>query len=461
MSTKHMPADSETTMSNNTNSINSTDKEKAQDLTSQFSSTHKAAIVALLSFIGFLATFSSTAILPAVPNIADDLKTTQVAVNIGNAVYVALLGFPTIFWGQMARHCGRRPPVLIALVIYTLANLATSFSPEIASFTVFRILAALEATCFLVVGASICGDLYVVTERATAIGYFIFGIFVGTGVGPLITGAIITTSTWRWIFWSQTACLFIVTVLTYFYLPETVGVRESRFRDFSALERAKKIASWLSPVSTIKLYKYPGILFTSIASGALLWGMYSILTPIRQVLNPRFGLTTPLQSGLLYLAPGAGYLIGCPLAGKWSDYMVKRWKKKTSGVARPEDRLRATLVPFLLNAASTLIYGWSVEKKKGGMAVPIIFLFLSAFAQMACFSPISAYSVDVIPGRGSEVLAANYLLRYSAGAAGTAAVLPVIGIIGIGWFSTLSAGLIFVSTALMVVAIYCPKKWHP
>ena len=78
--------------------------------------------------------------------------------------------------------------------------------------------------------------------------------------------------------------------------------------------------------------------------------------------------------------------------------------KKTSGVARPEDRLRATLIPFLLNAASTLIYGWSVEKKKGGMAVPIIFLFLSAFAQMACFSPITAYSVDVIPGRGSEVL---------------------------------------------------------
>jgi len=109
MSTSNMSTGSETTLSNNTNGINSFDKEKAQDLTSQFSSTRKAAIVALLSFIGFLATFSSTAILPAVPNIAEDLKTTQVAINISNAVYVALLGIPTIFWGQMARHCGRRP----------------------------------------------------------------------------------------------------------------------------------------------------------------------------------------------------------------------------------------------------------------------------------------------------------------------------------------------------------------
>lgn len=54
--------------------------------------------------------------------------------------------------------------MLIALVIYTVANFATSFAPEIASFTVFRILAAAEATCFLVVGATICGDLYVVVR---------------------------------------------------------------------------------------------------------------------------------------------------------------------------------------------------------------------------------------------------------------------------------------------------------
>lgn len=121
-----MSTDCETT-SGNSSSINSLNKEKAEDLTSQLSSTRKTAIVALLSFIGFLATFSSTAILPAVPNIAKDLKTTQVAVNISNAVYVALLGIPTIFWGQMARHCGRRPVSIqsgyIAFYLYLSAHI--------------------------------------------------------------------------------------------------------------------------------------------------------------------------------------------------------------------------------------------------------------------------------------------------------------------------------------------------
>lgn len=140
--------------------------------------------------------------------------------------------------------------------------------------------------------------------------------------------------------------------------------------------------------------------------------MYSLLTPIRQILNPRYNLTSPLQSGLLYLAPGMGYLIGCPLAGKWADFMTKKWMDKNSGLARAEDRLRATLIPFILNAASTLIYGWSVEKKFGGIAVPIVSMFLASFAQMACFSPISAYSVDVLSGQGSQVLGEQDKLPY-------------------------------------------------
>lgn len=45
--------------------------------------------------------------------------------------------------------------------------------------------------------------------------------------------------------------------------------------------------------------------------------MYSLLTPIRYVLNPRFGLSSPLQGGLFYIAPGGGYLVGTFFGGRW------------------------------------------------------------------------------------------------------------------------------------------------
>ena len=47
--------------------------------------------------------------------------------------------------------------------------------------------------------------------------------------------------------------------------------------------------------------------------------------------------------------------------------------------------------------------------------------------------------------RSSEVMAGNYVIRYFFAAAGSAACLPVIDRIGVGWFSTISA--VFVAAA--------------
>jgi hypothetical protein len=46
------------------------------------------------------------------------------------------------------------------------------------------------------------------------------------------------------------------------------------------------------------------------ASSALVWTQYSLLTPIRYIMNPRFDLTTPMQAGLFYIAPGFGSVAG-------------------------------------------------------------------------------------------------------------------------------------------------------
>ena len=57
--------------------------------------------------------------------------------------------------------------------------------------------------------------------------------------------------------------------------------------------------------------------------------------------------------------------------------------------------------------------------------------------------------------RSAEVMAGNYLFRYSFAAAGTAACLPVIDKIGVGWFSTISALMLAVSA----VAVWCVAEF--
>jgi len=132
--------------------------------------------------------------------------------------------------------------------------------------------------------------------------------------------------------------------------------------------------------------------------------MYSLLTPIRYVLNPRFNLTSPLQSGLFYLAPGAGYLVGTLFGGRWADRLVKKYIK-IRGERIAEDRLRSCITFLgIVLPACMLIYGWSVEKEKGGVALPVIMMFLQGVAQLFCFPSLNTYCLDVMQKRSAEVV---------------------------------------------------------
>ncbi|KAI8944468.1 major facilitator superfamily domain-containing protein [Xylaria longipes] len=188
--------------------------------------------------------------------------------------------------------------------------------------------------------------------------------------------------------------------------------------------------------------------------------MYSILTPIRYVLNPRYHLTTPLQGGLFYLAPGFGYLTGTFVGGRYADYIVKVYIQKR-GVRIPEDRLYSAL-PFLglVIPGSVIIYGWCVEKDVGGIPLTVIVLFLQGLAQLFCFPSLNTYCLDVMSGRGAEVIAGNYAMRYLFGCLATAIVLPAIETIGVGWFSTISTIFLLLGTLCTYLSIRYGKTWR-
>lgn len=329
-------------------------------------------------------------------------------------------------------------------------SIGSALAPSLAAFFVFRVLTAFQGTCLLIVGASCIGDIFRPTERATALGWFLSGTLIGPAFGPFIGGIIVTFRTWRDIFWLQTALGGLALILVYFFLPETIHYKRSeQLKDLRTSQRLNTVWGWVNPLRVIKLYQYPNLLIVGIASSSLIWNMYSLVTPIRYVLNPRFHLTSPLQSGLFYIAPGCGYLLGTFFGGRWADYVVKKWIRKR-GRRIPEDRLRSALVAMgIVVPGSMLIYGWSIEKAVGGVPLPVIAMFVQGVAQLFCFPSLNTYCLDVMQRRSAEVVAGNYLIRYLFAAGGSAACLPAIEAIGVGWFSTISAIFLFVATGLV------------
>lgn len=247
------------------------------------------------------------------------------------------------------------------------------------------------------------------------------------------------------------------------FFPETIPSKSNTdFAGQSVPRQAKLLWHRINPIRVFALYaSYPNLFWTGLAAGALVWNQYALLTPIRPVLNPRFNLNSPVQAGLFYLAPGAGFLAGTFVGGRWADYFVQKYIARRNGLRIPEDRLRSCLIFIcVLTPGSILIYGWSLDQDVGGIPVPVIFMFLQGVFQLFCLPSLNTYCLDVMhsKGRSAEVVAGSYVFRYVFAALGTGVALPAIQELGVGWFNTLSGlFLVLAGATVWLTAVFGPR----
>ena len=72
--------------------------------------------------------------------------------------------------------------------------------------------------------------------------------------------------------------------------------------------------------------------------------------------------------------------VGAPLAGRMSDRMIMKWKKRRNGVWHPEDRLRATILSaVVLVPLSVLCSGLLIQYVPGplGLVLTLICFFMN------------------------------------------------------------------------------------
>ncbi|KAJ1323445.1 MFS transporter DHA1 family multidrug resistance protein [Microdochium nivale] len=408
----------------------------------------KTLIVSFCSFCAFLSPVSSTANLSATPEIAHEFATTGNVILASNATYLLFMGISPMFVGPLSQVFGRKIINIVAAWGFLAASIGSALSPNIACFFVMRIITAVFGTAFILAGNAVVSDIYRPVERGTATSSLLIGMLVGPAFGPFLGGVIVTYTSWRVIFWTQTGLAAIALLGSYLVLPETIYHRRwDDLAGFSGAQRTRVLAHMVNPLRVVRLWRYQPIVLAGVASSSLLWNMYGLLAPIRYTLNPRYNLTTPLQGGLFYLAPGVGYLTGTLVGGRWSDYMVRRWIRKRNGERVPEDRLRAAVPFILVVAACIVVYGFTVEYDVGGIPLTVVVMYLQGVAQLLCFPSLNSYCLDVMPGRSAEVIASNYAMRYFAATVSIAIVLPAIERIGVGWYSAISAALMVAGAA--------------
>nr|AAD34564.1 unknown [Aspergillus terreus] len=418
----------------------------------------KCVITFVVSWMTLVVTFSSTCLLPAAPEIANEFDMTVETINISNAGVLVAMGYSSLIWGPMNKLVGRRTSYNLAISMLCACSAGTAAAINEKMFIAFRVLSGLTGTSFMVSGQTVLADIFEPVYRGTAVGFFMAGTLSGPAIA-CVGGVIVTFTSWRVIFWLQLGMSGLGLVLSLLFFPKIEGTSEKVSTAFKPTTLVS-IISKFSPTDVLKQWVYPNVFLAvsaweicplhlletkcscrkqkDLCCGLLAITQYSILTSARAIFNSRFHLTTALVSGLFYLAPGAGFLIGSLVGGKLSDRTVRRYIVKR-GFRLPQDRLHSGLITlFAVLPAGTLIYGWTLQEDKGGMVVPIIAAFFAGWGLMGSFNCLNTYvAVEALPRNRSAVIAGKYMIQYSFSAGSSALVVPVIDALGVGWTFTL------------------------
>ncbi|KAF5318031.1 hypothetical protein D9619_012108 [Psilocybe cf. subviscida] len=315
---------------------------------------------------------------------------------------------------------GRKPIYLVGSPLLLVGSLGVAASQSIAELITWRFVQALGASPGLAVGSGVIGDIYKLEERGQAMGVFFAAILLGPALAPLVGGIAAHYFSWRSLQAALGGVGLLVWLLTLFIFPETYhpGERGVDKADPATLSRWRPVV--LNPFAALWILKSPNML----AVGA------------------KYGITNEALVGACFLPAGLGNMIGAPLAGRLSDFVVKKSRKARGGAWYPEDRLRITVVGSLFLVPLSILFSGLITRYIDGglgLVLNLICLFANGLGVDFVLSPSAAYIVDLLHNRSAEAMAANNAVRAILMSITISGILPSIEKFGVVATNTASA----------------------
>jgi MFS family permease len=120
----------------------------------------KCLILFIVSWMTLAVTFSSTSLLPAIPEIAEQFSTTSEILDVINAGVLIAMGFSSFIWGPITNVFGRRIAYNAAILVLCACSAGTAASINLHMFIAMRLLSGFTGTFFMVAGQTIIADIF-------------------------------------------------------------------------------------------------------------------------------------------------------------------------------------------------------------------------------------------------------------------------------------------------------------
>lgn len=157
--------------------------------------------IAMLAFLFATIAFSIDAMLPALPEIAEQLTPDNVnRAQLILTAFVAGMGVGTLFAGPISDAIGRKPAITLGFAIYLTATVAAIFARSIEMLLIARFVQGLGAAGPRIVGLALVRDLYEGREMARITSFVMMVFILIPAMAPSIGTGMIWLAGWHGVF---------------------------------------------------------------------------------------------------------------------------------------------------------------------------------------------------------------------------------------------------------------------
>ena len=175
----------------------------------------------LILLIVGLPQLSETVYTPSLPEIAKGFKTLDSMVEYTLTIYLFGFSIGTFFWSWLSDRFGRKPSVLIGLIVFIFGCVGCFYSTSITMLMVSRFIQAFGGSIGSVVGQAICHDVFHGPALGKAYSSIGTALAVFPVIGPITGGFIAENFGWESIFLFLILFAIILFICSFISLPET------------------------------------------------------------------------------------------------------------------------------------------------------------------------------------------------------------------------------------------------
>ena len=176
--------------------------------------------LAILILAGISIALQQTMVVPALPALQREFDTTTAWATWLLTGFLLSASVATPLLGRLGDQYGKERLLLISLLIFFVGSVAAIFAPNIALLIACRVLQGAGAAVFPL-SFAIIKDEFPPEKVGVAVGSVSAVFAVGGGLGLVLSGVIMDSLSWHWLFVVGAVAVGIAAILVHLFVPES------------------------------------------------------------------------------------------------------------------------------------------------------------------------------------------------------------------------------------------------